>query len=271
MLERPVQLGPTFDPETDISSRQWRMMTETLEAFRNSSAHNNPYAEMLFYMYMLLPERLNLAQIANDSKAMELMVYTPRYTRMHHDDLKYIPSAVRLKVLFPESDENSTVGIDDLGDLRDRFKFRKAEIKRFETGRSVAGNITDELVAAKILFPEYFKETIEADTDLQNKLVELHNNLEGGISDLAWLAANIRLLFPERFNELNFGLRQWELAKEYLYQQQPNWQVFAWFASVLKILAAEKVEVTDRGIELTMPSKEISDFEPVPLPETRRF
>ena len=50
-----------------------------------------------------------------------------------------------------------------------------------------------------------------------------------------------------------------------------EWQFFTRQAYFMKILAAEKVEITDQGLQLTMPKRKSAVAPTPPIPEVRAF
>jgi hypothetical protein len=64
----------------------------------------------------------------------------------------------------------------------------------------------------------------------------------------------------------------WQAIKKTLPSLRGDWARFSAMAMGMKILAAERVEVTDKGLEVTMPEKKknLGTYAP-PLPETKQF
>ena len=55
-------------------------------------------------------------------------------------------------------------------------------------------------------------------------------------------------------------------------RQSNNWEYFSLQAMKMKILAAEKVEITDKGLEISMPEKKEPLIDKIPpMPEQRKF
>lgn len=84
----------------------------------------------------------------------------------------------------------------------------------------------------------------------------------------------VKILFPKRFSEIELKDDFWKIQKNALAQLRSNgqWEYFAKSAAAMKILAAEKIKFTDRGLELEMSKpKKPSGAEAPPLPEKRKF
>ncbi|MEW6408271.1 MAG: hypothetical protein AB1465_06320 [Patescibacteria group bacterium] len=91
--------------------------------------------------------------------------------------------------------------------------------------------------------------------------------------DFSWLAMEMKILFPDRSQELELNEEDWQGMRAALeeYRQNKDWGNFSWFAMKMKILAAFKAQITNQGIECqTRPFK----FKPkpkIPRPERRAF
>ena len=87
------------------------------------------------------------------------------------------------------------------------------------------------------------------------------------------LASNIKLLFPEKFPEINLGQSDWVnmmtlFGEDKLHDQ---WSLVLQEAIRLKILVAKKAEITGNGIIIT-PSSKSGLAQPIPaIPEARKF
>ncbi|MDO8618671.1 MAG: hypothetical protein Q7R49_01860 [Candidatus Daviesbacteria bacterium] len=91
--------------------------------------------------------------------------------------------------------------------------------------------------------------------------------------------ANFRIIFPNQ--ELSLPTNEWRSLKNYLeedirYARASNdpeaWNSFASLASLVRIIAAQEIKITDHGLELFMPEPKSPLTEETPaLPEMRKF
>ncbi len=84
---------------------------------------------------------------------------------------------------------------------------------------------------------------------------------------------NLKILFPDKIAELGLNDSTWQGMKDKLdsFRQDNNWWGFVNQAIRLKILAADKVEVADQGLEITMLPPESFKSEKKPRPERKNF
>ena len=83
-------------------------------------------------------------------------------------------------------------------------------------------------------------------------------------------AMYMRIICPDKFAELNIDDADWQGMKKVLEKSYRgrNWP---FYAMCLKILAADKVGVTDQGLEITMRPPESFKSEKKPRPERKNF
>ena len=86
-------------------------------------------------------------------------------------------------------------------------------------------------------------------------------------------AMAMKILFPEKANDLNLNAEAWQGMKEGLEElrQEKDWWNFHSQAMNMKILSAYKVEITNGGIECTMRPPEDFREPKTPRPERRKF
>ncbi|NQV12911.1 MAG: hypothetical protein HQ530_01265 [Parcubacteria group bacterium] len=86
-------------------------------------------------------------------------------------------------------------------------------------------------------------------------------------------AVCFRVLFPKKFNELQFDNEIWSEMRNVFYKQQKSNIMSATFRSAffLKVLAAKEVKITDQGLELIMSEKESFQQTTPPRPERKEL
>ncbi|OGE09600.1 hypothetical protein A3A60_01575 [Candidatus Curtissbacteria bacterium RIFCSPLOWO2_01_FULL_42_26] len=260
-----------LDPLLGISLNDWTKMEDALEVLKNDPTPGNPYNHMLLHMHTLFPDRFNLPKIGRDPKSYALLsAYTSPLLK--RDFIGYICEATPMKLLFRYAEDLSILGIRELGDLEKRIKSKISDI---EDDRATPGEwqvgISEELHALRVMYPKYFSDNIQNRNILRTRLIECFNRFPGNVLDRLRFGANIKLLFPDAASELNLDEKSLELFKLFLTTYRTEWPLFARIAFCLKILLAQKAQVSDRGLELTMPSKPDLKIETVKLPEIRRF
>ena len=95
-----------------------------------------------------------------------------------------------------------------------------------------------------------------------------------GWMGVARLTRMLKILFPDRVKDFKPDKIAWQGMRKTLesLRHQSEWAEFAELAAAMTILAAEKVEVTEKGLEITMP-KPKEDFREArePRPVRRSF
>ena len=83
---------------------------------------------------------------------------------------------------------------------------------------------------------------------------------------------SIKILAPDKSSQLNIDNQAWQGMKQELEQDRNGkWWRFTDLAMAMKILAADKAEITDQGLEITMLPPESFKSEKKPRPERRSF
>ena len=90
--------------------------------------------------------------------------------------------------------------------------------------------------------------------------------------EFSWRAMAVKIMNPKI--DLNLNRESWDGMRKFLEfaRELENYDTFSKHAAAMKILAAEKVEVTDQGLNIAMPKKKKSLKSNVPpMPETKKF
>ncbi len=127
-----------------------------------------------------------------------------------------------------------------------------------------------------IAFPDdrdYFLESLNQDYVFDNGMKEIKKLRDKNWRDFAVSLSRLRIIFPERFDEIDLNNRDWQGMKEELEISRDRESALRFFrlAGYMKILAAEKVEITDKGLEITMSEGEDFRQEKKSRPERRQF
>lgn len=263
-LEEPEKKSELpFDPEKKITPDDWQNLKIYLEKFRNESRWAF-FGSLAMEMKILFPERTEELKI-DDEAWREMKKSLVRRTQT--DDVAGATREIAaLKVLFPERAPSM---LKSLGP--DKFWVpQKRRLKEYREHR-----LWDKFLAhaekMKIIFPERTTKLNIDDATWGN----LKESLRTEATDrFAKKAAFMRVLSPDRFADLKIDKPLFEKSGVMLeeYRRKNDWLSFLDQAAALKILSAEKVEVTYKGLEITMPKKE-QEFKEItpPLLEIKKF
>lgn len=123
----------------------------------------------------------------------------------------------------------------------------------------------------RLICPEVPINQYVTEEDWQKIKTEINENKERSHWSTAYLASSARILFPEKFSELN--ITKDDLQRIYQacidLKNIKGWENFTEIAWRLKILTADDIKVTEDGIELINHPKPLPETES--LPEKRKF
>ncbi|MEW6408268.1 MAG: hypothetical protein AB1465_06305 [Patescibacteria group bacterium] len=107
--------------------------------------------------------------------------------------------------------------------------------------------------------------------EMKAKLQEFRQNKNWW--DFSWLAMEMKILFPDRSQELELDEKAWQGMKTKLqeYRQAKKWGAFSSQAMAMKVLAAFKAQITNQGIEYQMRPFKFKPKPKIPRPERRKF
>lgn len=261
-----------FNPERDVTEDEWdEMKTEFLKNIENSKYITNRLDSLTdaVWMKILFPERsdeLNLTEnLWDDLKSIYDSEFRSEYTS---------DTLMKMKILFPEKFNEFK---PDLASQFDKMKWEsmKEELAKYkkeslEDEFSPTSNFSELARKMKIAFPEKVQE-LGLDDEIANQMKRYINDNKDRWYNFLTNAANFKILFPERTNELNLDDKFWKNAKK-VYKTGCQGLNPSFFAESLKVLAAEKIDITDNGLEFTMPTKAESIQSANPeIPEQRNF
>ena len=119
--------------------------------------------------------------------------------------------------------------------------------------------------------PGFDPETEISDTDWEGMKAKLKEFRKQSWWNFANLAMRMSILRPDQKSELQIDDQAWQGMKAALEEShKQNWQSFADLAMFMSILSAEKVQITDQGIELEMRKPDFKQ-EKSKRPERRNF
>ena len=166
----------------------------------------------------------------------------------------YIKKAADLKILFP--------------DLFSKLDFKEKFALKMLT---ILMEINDEedyhsVFEMRMLFPIELDEIEEKDHIYNNKIKTLKWNQEI-CEEYAGELAQVRMAFPEKFENDLISKKDWEDLKKLLKDNERTKKEYHNLIVWLQILAAEKILISDKGIKLIFPREKEGHEEKVrPLP-----
>jgi len=259
-IEQPQRKEDYFDAKKEVSNEDWDSMKKVLEYYYESN-HDSDFFEIAEDMKIIFPEReseLNLDDVMWNEMARGLR-NTGGYSIVR-----------KARVLFPER-LKSVYSLDD-GDW--------GEIKHWclEFDELYSGNFEDFIKKVRFafyLFPERIMELDLENTmwDDAKKIIEEYRTKD--IEKFVYYLAQAKLIFPNKVKRSTVEPEIWSLGREKLQNHRlgNKWKSFAALAATMKILAAEQIQITDKGLEVLMP-KSKKDFKTKTtesLPQTKKF
>ena len=252
---------PPFDPVREITAEDWELMKHILDVFRKTQQWGK-FSHLATEM-KVLDSKFNLNL---DEEAWQGMRHMLDFARKQGDWDFFFKLAMEMKILDPTINIKITV---------EEYKKAKDELEGI----------------LKITDGHYFKRAVmhmrfmnpNIDINLGPKFWEdvktmLHqDSVTNRWLDFSSLAVASRIIDPDV--ELNLDEEAWQGMKNQLvifrreYKQSAHGihEELGQMAMNMKILAAEKVKITNKGLEITMPGKKIVEDKHPPIPQVRNF
>lgn len=254
-----------FDAEKEVTADDWEKMKTALEVCRQSEDWDG-FIAIAVDMKIIFPERaeeLNLDKFDKETLeriAAQFPYYSsqddPSNATMVYDFGK---RALKMKILFPEKsklifDEKRETG----------FESRIKELRRLTDNVIEAGDSGSAENMAKFAFPDLAKKLQPMDEKRKTRIEGLlkekldYAREKGFWSEFFRAAAYEKLLHPF-IVQPNLNGNDWESMKKENASGKQRWvspsSSLAQRVANMKILAAEKVEITDNGLEIVMPEE----------------
>jgi len=278
-IEEPENAPETFDAEKVVTPEIWEQMMAAMECYREEPASWIDFAGQAAAMKIICPER---DVVVDDVAWQKMKREMEKYRLDLAEELPHFYGlAMHMKILDPERSKQD-VNPDVLGAAIDQvlnLKYKQyREDEEWDNFSSIA-------MAMKILNPKIDLNIDEETWQGMKSQLELYRSdvkidqpdEDGAFMYFSQLAMKMKIICPQRADELNLDQDTWARLRDELEEWRPdvggnpsNWQEFTLECMRQKILAAEKVEVTDNGLEITMPEKKFGSEAPS-LPETKQF
>ena len=248
-----------FDSERDITEEDWKMMQTELDKARRDGEHLR-YITQAFPMKLLDP-RLHIT--LSEENISEIREY-PEQAKW----AEFVYYFSQAKIIDP----SLPMSIDDYDD---------EYIGDYNTWAAIEDALAGEknMVSSFIPLANAIR-IIDTSVSIpigEEMLQDCKKTLAQYREEQIWtvfsaFAANLRLLCPSF--DLKLSKEDWKGMHEELdVVRRKNLSIiFAEHAANMSILAAEKVEITDQGIQLTMPKrKQDLKTQIPPIPEPKKF
>ncbi len=233
-----------------LLTENWPNLKEKLEKYKTENKIID-FAELAYYLKIIYPEKTASLNLNKSKNKIEVAI------SMVVDNIS-LNLIMYYETLFPGQEIPGKKYYDDMTDDIKRQMSTFCDIETLKKAR-----------ALKSLFPEDF-ESLELDQEVRNAVEKdlKYWQKEKNWEKLAEHAALLKFLFPK----LDFNIKL-DTTGRYLEELASNnyWNDFIYYAFNLVILAADKVEVTDQGLEITMLPPESFKSEKKPRPERRNF
>ncbi|MDO8618683.1 MAG: hypothetical protein Q7R49_01920 [Candidatus Daviesbacteria bacterium] len=263
-LEEPQpRLDLPFNPVTDLTEEDLGFLKDYV--YITSPAQDLEHVESQFYYHIL------------NSKEDNELSWNPPVEGLNSDSRRDVDRLISvvgaIKTVFPA--KFSSLPIDMY-----LLKLRLTQNINF-LGIGGGSRFVNEVASFAIAYPE------EDTAELKEKVL---NGWEGTLSWLkkqttSWFyeldsLANLRILSEEIFQDFHLSNEKLLQMKKGLMETRESarraggewWGEFLKYGAYLAIISAEKVEITNKGLELTMPGLEPELIQTTPsLPEMRKF
>ena len=255
-----------FDVERDITEQEWQKMKKELADRKRGSLHT--FLEEAMKMKIIFPERAD--ELTLDDEIWNMAKKLPKSTE---DKGSFAAILMELKVLFPERMEEIELDNRKLESMGKELNRLKENI--IFTQNYSASTFFAFATRMKVVFPEEFDKL-----KLLDPIEDITQSMKGYLKEKRQLkdwqtflpaAVNFKILYPENVDELNLDTVFWKEIKSEMHKtHRRGWEISD-FASALKILAAEEVGVTDKGLEVNMRKSDSAEPQSIELPEQRKF
>ena len=261
-IEEPERRAEVFfDAEKDITKEDWKGMEGKLEEYRRENKWDK-FSQQAMRMKILDPNQdLNIDLIARNG--IREILEEDRKSCVWNG---FASQATEMKMLGIDQELNiDQVALQGTREMMEGHRQRMGRDRGWDSFSWMAMNLkiidpTQDLNLDQVAW-HGMRDTLEKDRQQKSW------------ADFSWGAVKIKILDPNQ--DLNLDQEAWQGMRDYLEKQRENgdkWGNLSWQLANMKILVAEKVEVTENGIELTMPKKRESlGSDAPPIPEIKKF
>lgn len=259
-----------FDPERDITEAEWNKMARYLEKAREEVRQEGTplqqraedaymYVTRLSSAMILSPERFRQFSRAND--ILLLLLREQLAPLIESEDLMaVIACACNYKLAFAKT----TAELDEEDELQSKIFEECLKVHTHKSFLNLASG-------AVILFPSILPQIGLDENDWYTTQHAIQNAQHSDLRTQSEILRQAKLVFPEKvsgFVDQAFWRKARQALESYRKQSMDD---FFYLAEKLAIIAAQKVEITDRGIELVFDRSEPFTAPTPPMPPIRKF
>ncbi|NQV13475.1 MAG: hypothetical protein HQ530_04220 [Parcubacteria group bacterium] len=246
----------SFDPEKEISEEEWVNMKRKFElhcSMTHTASTVDFAAATASDLFYVLPNRKDELHLEERREAM--IEASKKYVNV--DNKNWFNEAwllSNLVNLFPDHKEE-ILGERYWENIKNEMD-KSAEIAKDRP--QVWSNVAKLATQLSILYPDR-REELQLE-NLQDTMLRLYkSNCAGNWKEALEMAEYYCTLFPDHKADLNLEQKMPRMKELYkLAVEKNSWLQATSTAYSLTVLSAEKVEITDRGLQLTMPVKKES-------------
>jgi hypothetical protein len=246
-----------FDPEKEISNVNWQEIKTILKYLEQYGYWEN-LVRQAASMKILCPEKSEELQF--EDSTWQKLIERLRDYGYGTTWREFAWQAMFIKILDPKKFKEL--------EISRAWEKLKVELKVFKNIEAW-GDFARRAACMKSIFPEKSAVLQLDDTALQG----MKERLQFYRSSNQWFdfiqqAAFIKILYPEKSAEPQINDQDWRMMMQKY--KKLSWEKKPWLAACLTILAAQKVEVTDKGLKITMRKEDLKAKEK-PRPERKKF
>ncbi|MFH2104872.1 MAG: hypothetical protein ABII72_01410 [Parcubacteria group bacterium] len=259
-----------FDPEKEISEEEWVNMKRKFElhcSMIHTASTVDFAAATASDLSYVLPSRKDELHLEEHREAM--IEASKEYVNV--DNKNWYNGAwllSNLVNLFPDHREK-ILGEEYWENIKNEMD-KSVEIAKDRP--QVWSNVAKLATQLSILYPDRRRE-LQVENYQNIILKSYKNSCAGDWKEALEMAEYYCTLFPDHKADLNLEQKMPRMKELYkLAVEENSWSQAASTAYSLTVLSAEKVEITDQGLQLTMPGeKENFQQETPPRPERKEF
>jgi len=266
-VEEPKkQEGLPFDSDTEITEMEWREMKDQLQYYQDNFEDAN-FRSLAMALKILDPKiDFGINQDVWFSRLKRKLEELKQSGVTNWWD--FAKQAAVIKILSP----SFTLDQSDLQGLKTELEDRK---KR-EREKAGTTRFAEYVVALKILDPKIDLDLNQLDWKRMKDSLEQHRKGASEGESIHWSSFARQAMYMKIIDtniDLHLDIASWKGMRDWANDAKKSQQgPFPWRALEMKILAAERVEVTDEGLIITMPKrKESIKPEIPPIPEAKQF
>jgi hypothetical protein len=259
-----------FDPRRDIAEEDWENIERTLvesDPITGSDSDTYRFYRLATMKKLIKPEKfvtLGSGIVYKNKIRMKIKDFHERGERGHFADLLF--SANYVNPFFKGGDVPDKYLIDQIKDIKGIVADKKAI--------NLGAGVLHMLSRIKLNSPK--KElNLPNQNEFVAKIKDLIEYERESNYHISGTAADFKIVFPNRINELNIDTADWKKMKDDLSFQRVrgDWYEFLELATDMAILSADEIKFDEVGARLIFSDKEMQ-FEgkfTLKMPEVRKF